>query len=180
MRNRSVAELQASLSARPPRAFLFMGHADVQICGAGDKTLLVVDERGKAKPVVPHVFARMLGRHSPAQGGPLELVFLNGCKSIGLGGKLREHGVPHVVCWETICENSAAMAFSEAFFGALRPSSSCADAFEHAKDAVELLTCRSPSGTGAVVRKFDLCAPPLAVAPRAGCYPIPAGVPRLL
>ena len=50
----------------------------------------------------------MLGAHAPVNGGTLELVFLNGCLSEDLGTAVHQAGVPHVVCWRTLAENSAA------------------------------------------------------------------------
>ena len=91
------------------------------------------------------VLAEMLGAHAPCNGGRLELVFLNGCCSELLGRAVRAlnrplaprptpsrapdaptstctpvqvhaAGVPVVVCWSTLAENSAARIFAMTFF----------------------------------------------------------------
>ena len=64
----------------------------------------------------PNEIAEMLGAHSPRSGGRLELVFLNGCCSEELGRAVHAAGVPVVVCWSTLAENSAARIFAMTFF----------------------------------------------------------------
>ena len=178
VRNKCANELQDELRASPPRAFLFIGHADADFAG-GVRTLYFVDGARRAMPVDPRVLARMLGRYSPSRGGPLELVFINGCNSSSLGEAVLAEGMPNVVCWETVCDNGAAKCFSKAFFRALQDSS-CADAFEQAKDAVEMPTVRARNADGQLVlmKKFEIGVPPPGPPPTS--YPCVVGVPRLL
>ena len=94
-RNLDPEELREELLARPPRAFLFLGHANAAL--NGKPTLAFTNRDGDLVTVKPDVLARMLGAFSPAQGGPLELVFLNGCESVALGEAVHKAGVPFVV-----------------------------------------------------------------------------------
>jgi hypothetical protein len=48
--------------------------------------------------------------------GTIEGVVLNACDTEGLGKKLRDAGVPHVVCWRSEVYDATASAFSREFF----------------------------------------------------------------
>ena len=129
VRNLDPNELRQELRTRPPRAFMFIGHANVQL--EGQRTLAFTDRRRELVAVRPETLASMLGQFSPARGGPLELVFLNGCESEALGQAVRRAGIPYVVCWRTLVENGAARPFSEAFFSAYaQHGCDAAEAFE--------------------------------------------------
>ena len=43
--------------------------------------------------------------------GTIECVVLNACETEGFGEKLREIGVPHVVCWRSIVQDATATQF---------------------------------------------------------------------
>lgn len=129
VRNLDPNELRQELRTRPPRAFMFIGHANIEL--EGQRTLAFTDRRRELVAVRPETLASMLGQFSPARGGPLELVFLNGCESEALGQAVRRAGIPHVVCWRTLVENGAARPFSEAFFSAYaQQGCDAAEAFE--------------------------------------------------
>ena len=72
VRNLDPNELRQELRTRPPRAFMFIGHANVQL--EGQRTLAFTDRRRELVAVRPETLASMLGQFSPARGGPLELV----------------------------------------------------------------------------------------------------------
>ena len=82
---------------------MFIGHANIEL--EGQRTLAFTDRRRELVAVRPATLANMLGQFSPARGGPLELVFLNGCESEALGKAVRRAGIPNVVCWRTLVEN---------------------------------------------------------------------------
>ena len=129
VRNLDPNELRQELCTRPPRAFMFIGHANIEL--EGQRTLAFTDRRRELVAVRPATLASMLGQFSPARGGPLELVFLNGCESEALGKAVRKAGIPNVVCWRTLVENGAARPFSEAFFTAYaQQGCDAAEAFE--------------------------------------------------
>jgi hypothetical protein len=91
------------------------GHADAGL--GAQKTLgFTSEDTGEIATVRPDELAEMLGAHSPRSGGRLELVFLNGCCSEELGRAVHAAGVPVVVCWSTLAENSAARIFAMIFF----------------------------------------------------------------
>ena len=48
--------------------------------------------------------------------GTFEGVVLNACNTEGLGKKLREAGVPHVVCWRSAVYDSTASKFTSEFY----------------------------------------------------------------
>lgn len=138
VRNLDPKELQKELLSRPPRCFMFVGHANAEVDGA--KTLAFCTGKDRELcAVTPETLAKLLGEFSPARGGPLRLVFLNGCQSEALGRAVLDAGVPHVVCWSTIVETKAAAAFSEGFFRAMEEGCDVAGAFEQAKLAVTLI-----------------------------------------
>ena len=179
-RNLDPQELRQELLARPPRAFLFLGHANL----AFDErpTLAFTNPAREMVAVKPEVLARMLGAFSVARGGPLELVVLNGCESEELGKAVRAAGVPYVVCWRTLVETRAAAVFSTAFFdAAVKNKFDYAAAFEQARLAVEAVPMqRQLSGAQcAVMPKYEL-RDPLAHPTLSRGQSWAAGVPVLL
>ena len=142
--------LREELSAKSTRRFLFCGHADAGL--GAQKTLGFTSEHtGQLSTVQPETLAEMLGAHSPQNGGRLELVFLNGCCSEELGRAVHAAGVPVVVCWSTMAENSAARIFASTFFRTYMRGKSYRHAFDEAKRAVRTTTRRGRrlEGTGA-------------------------------
>ena len=179
-RNLDPEELRLELLARPPRAFLFLGHANVAFDGR--PTLAFTNPEQEMVAVKPEVLARMLGAFSVARGGPLEVVFLNGCESEDLGKAVHAAGVPHVVCWRTLVETRAAAVFSTAFFdAAVKHNCDYAAAFEQAKLAVEAVPMQGKldSTQSAFVPKYEL-RDPLAVPALSRGESWAAGVPVLL
>ena len=176
-RNLDPEELREEMLSRRPRAFLFIGHADANL--NGQHTLAFTDRRRQLVVVDPDVLARILGGHAPKQGGPLELVVLNGCKSLELARAIHAAGVPHVVAWRTRVDNEAARIFSVAFFQALfTHGCSHSAAFEQAKQRIETVT-----GPGNVNRmsgevpRFELRDPDDS---NSGTRPRAVGIPVLL
>ena len=115
----------------------------------------------------------MLGRHGAEPLGDagvcLELVFLNGCCSDGLGRAAIAAGVSTVVCWRTQAWDPAARLFATAFFQALRRDVSYRRAYEEAVSALRLVTHDDPTHhLGAAVRAFQLCAPAESVGAHSG------------
>jgi CHAT domain-containing protein len=136
VRNLDAQSLQQELLARPPRFFLFLGHTNVSLDG-NTPTLAFTDRRRNLVAVKPASLSALLGSFSPAHGGPLSLVFLNGCESESLGRAVFAAGVPTVICWKTCVENGAAAVFSQAFFSAhMTHGCTTAAAFEQARQSV--------------------------------------------
>lgn len=183
-RNLTPESLQQELLSRPPRAFLFIGHANLEL--AGEKTLGFSDGKRKRQLVTvrPDVLASMLGAFSPVNGGPLELVVLNGCDCEDLGRAVHRSGVPHVVCWKTNVESQAAAIFSPAFFeAAIKHECDYGTAFKQAKVAVETKTKEVViDGHTRSIPRFELKCPKLhPVAPGAAhLVTWAAGEPMLL
>jgi len=114
----TAAVLQAQLLSTPTRRFLFIGHTDARM--ANQRTLGFTHSDGTLSTVAGDGVAQLLGRFSPANGGVLELVFLNGCRSDKLARAIHNAGIPFVVAWKTRCHDAAARVFSRCFFETLR------------------------------------------------------------
>ena len=52
-------------------------------------------------------------------GGTIECVMLNACETEGMGKKLREIGVGHVICWRSEVEDTTATNFALDFYTCL-------------------------------------------------------------
>ena len=133
-----------------PRAFLFSGHANVNVQGH-NKTLGFTGPDGKLERLAnPDEVAQLLGRYARANGSSsgIELVVLNGCESEKLGRACRDHKVPYVVCWRTMVSDEAAYLFARGFFRALGSSGRLHDDYRRAFDA----------GKSAVTQKTRLVA----------------------
>jgi len=178
-RGGTAEALRKELLLGSVRRLLFIGHADASQPG-GPRTLGFVSEDGSMSVAPNEVLARMFGASAPANGGRLELVFINGCCSEPLGKLLRQHGVPVVVCWRTRSEDAAARIFSIAFFDALEKTGDHRRAFKEAESSVctatkpGKLTCGIASG----VTKYELRDPD--APPASSTTTAPAGIPVLL
>jgi hypothetical protein len=179
-RGGTAADLQRCLIERATRRFLFIGHADT--AGVSDqRTLCFTSEGGGVKTCCNHDLAAMFGAASPAAGGGLELVFLNGCRSAELGRAVHAAGVPFVVCWRSRTADDAARRFSVSFFNAYRYHNDYRRAFQQAKLEVATL----PKKSACRLPKYALTDPDAPAADVAHLPPsrrpsIPAGVPVLL
>jgi hypothetical protein len=194
----SPNQLGDLLRLNPARRFIFCGHADAPI-HKGYPTLCFHSDSGGPAVVEPTTLCNAM--EGIAKSGFLELIFLNGCKSLQLGEALsRIPGLKCIVCWETIVADEAASIFSVAFFKAVQESISQGDkpdysaAFDLA--ASEVLCQTRPgtltSGLNTAVPKWELREPvikdgkdvskPNAIHEGQSYIPRPwaAGVPRLL
>jgi hypothetical protein len=111
-------------------------------------TLGFTKHGGGIEDVDHDALVQILGRCVPNNGGQLELVFLNGSHSYGLGERISNAGVPHVVCWESTVPSFAAAIFSQNFYQTLDTASdpSYKDAFQAAVAAVQKSFLRTPYG----------------------------------
>ena len=181
VRNSFVSEagtaetLQRTLLNTPPKWFLFSGHADAIVDDM--LTLGFTTGEGHLAPVPPAIIASMFG-----QCPQLELVFINGCRSMELGVAIHEAGVPAVVCWSTVVEDTAARVFSVNFFLALTSGGEAGEsrearfrrAFDSAKRAVQME--RAINGD----LKFELRSPHADLTELPEGWTVAAGVPQLL
>jgi len=89
--------------------------------------------------------SKILKTEAAANGGTIECVVLNACKTEEMGKKLRSAGVSHVVCWRSAVEDMTAKKFALDFYASLNLQEQGQDyglAFEHA-------VARMDSGGGA-------------------------------
>jgi len=54
--------------------------------------------------------------HGHYKGGTIECVVLNACETEEVGKKLRDHGVPNVVCWQSRVRDETAHNFPNTFY----------------------------------------------------------------
>jgi hypothetical protein len=182
VRGGTADDLRTQLAAWPTRAFYFLGHADVNL-NSGMPTLGFTASDGALAPADNALIAEILGACSKTNGGHLELVVLNGCKSESLGRAIFAGGVPTVICWSTLLENQAGPVFSLALSKALADGRSASDAFEEAKRAVRLVRRDGTlaSGHRGEVPKYELLDPQASHVKRDfSPTPSPAGIPVLL
>ena len=77
------------------------------------------DESGQTgKEFDLDTLARVIGSKA-AQRGPIECIVLNSCKTLNFGEKLRQQGVPYILCWKTDVDDEIAREFTQEFYSAL-------------------------------------------------------------
>ena len=81
-----------------------------------------------------------------AKGGTIECVVLNACETEEMGKKLRNAGVPHVVCWRSEVQDTTAKRFVLDFYASLDQQ---AHGYDYAR-AFQQAVARMASGGGAV------------------------------
>jgi serine/threonine protein kinase len=92
------------------------------------------------------LFKPVVFKAEDAESSGIECVVLNACETEDLGKKLREHGVPHVICWRSEVRDVTAMKFSATFYKALDYQT---DGQRDYKDAFEQARVRLPGrGSG--------------------------------
>ncbi len=181
----TLVQLNETLHSKPSRRLHFCGHADVEWGSGGAKrfTLGFTTSASRIAPVEPRLIAQYLGRHAVSRGGALELVFINGCRSLDLGRAVRDAGVPYVVCWASACDSLAATYFAATFYRAFAQTSEYELAFA---DACNFSTSVTVSATDerhrswAQIPKYELRPPNTPSAADFEPKPIAAGVPALL
>ena len=166
-RGGSAADLRSELMRQPFCHFLFSGHGDAELgpAGSSTKTLGFTSASGGLETVTPETLADVLGGHSPRRGGALTTVVLNGCETEKVGHRVREAGVPYVLCWRTKAENTAARLFACSFFSSLAAGRGHLQAYEDAKAAVRCVTRpgRLASGVQSSVPAYELRDPLVAI-----------------
>ena len=211
-RGGSATDLRNELLRHSYSHFLFAGHGDAELGPSGashaphasssTKTLGFTSPSGGLETVTPETLADVLGAHGSFRGrGSLCTVVLNGCETESIGLRVRDAGVPYVLCWRTKAENTAARTLATSFFASLGAGRGHEQAFDDAKAAVRCMTRpgRLASGVPSSVPAYELRDPfgraptedPAAgaatardgeTAVRRGFSPTPmaAGVPLLL
>ena len=113
-RNISVADLYRLLHGRT--IWCFPGHGDAML--QSETTLAFVSAAGTIEVVSIDTLVDTVRPHVLA--GSLKLVVLTGCCTARLAAALRERAfVPHVVCWETVLNDTAGRIFGKAFAQAI-------------------------------------------------------------
>ena len=181
----TAASLEAELKSRPTLRIHFAAHM-------GGK-LGFTQPGGELEPLQPDALASLLVPYSPSRGGKLQLVFLNGCNSEALGRRLHVAGIPCVVCWRTVVDDTAAKIFACAFFKACATAAKAAVpppaghagvvAFDKACEALRTVKKKRklPSGEFESVLQFEIKEPPSLPHPAGPVkFPWASGLPVLL
>ena len=162
-------------------------HPDCNPAVSSDKNCMQCAGANLHDPIAERSDAQVpsAASHTPAQGGRLELVVLNGCDSYYLGNEILTQGVSHVVCWRTRVKDTAAREFAVAFFKQLREGGSAQRAYGMAKDAVLHMTAPGTLATGVAsrVQRYVLRNPRLQVSSAQFTFwpkPVACGIPVLL
>lgn len=143
-KNVSPEGVNALLTVLMPRMLLFSGHGDLPLPGGGT-TLAFVGACGQIIGEDPAAIAKMFGARGACHGGPLQVVFLNGCHTAKLAKAVHDAGVPVAVGWRTKVHDFGARYFAKVFFGVCATGQSYSTAFVVAKLAcTRLFACRDP------------------------------------
>ena len=107
----------------------------------------------------------------------LKFVSLNACQSLSLATKLRDKGIAHVLCWETICDGMAARYLATVFFKMwFQNDYTERHSFNEATSFVQSME----SSKNSVVAKYQFGAPRgPSQQPETG-PPYTVGIPQLL
>ena len=121
-------EFQEALNEHNPAAVLMVGHSNLPYRNA--QTFAFTDNAGEIHAITDDLLAELLGQ------ADLDLAFLNGCSSYALARKAIAKNVRFVICWKTRVADTAASAFSIAFFKNFKVTRDVEDAFKKAKLAL--------------------------------------------
>ena len=179
----TLKDLEQALR-KPTRRFLFAGHADASAKdGSYTKTLGFTQpggalQGGALDELSPATdIAKVVCKRSTSDGGMLELVFINGCCSEGLGRQLWQqgHGVGTVVCWKTASSDAAAHIFCVRFFVSVAGGADYKTVFAHA--VMQVVEVKNKHGK----IRFQLDVPPDEVLKgKVVVKPEYSGIPLLL
>ena len=133
----------------------------LHLAGHGDEEAGFIwnEDDAASDPEVVHmdVFAVAIG-HVAGDQGPLEGAFLNACSTYAMGLKLREYGVPDVVCWTTPVQDPIAREFCARFyFSLVRQAGGARDYSQAFFDAASPMLEPAPAGgAGGQVLQADV------------------------
>ena len=122
----------------------------------------LVKKDGSLDLVEPQRIAQLFAPYAVKNGGRLELIFINGCRSASYGYSLYKEGFV-VVCWSTLVHDTAAKLFATALYQARANGNSYQQAFNIAEDKIKV--------------DFDLRVP--KTPPPAPTTKPAAGIPKI-
>ena len=183
----SLKTLRKELSKQPTRRFHFAGHSNLltpkDVPGGVKHTLGFTTADGSLEFENAEKVVEVLTKH----GKDLKFVFINGCESLDFGRALIKAGIPRVLCWKTIVEDSGASEFAVKFYEELWDGKEdYRAAYDAAKEHVEELkrngTIEQTNGVPVegYVQKYEFRA--RGSPSRINCKPKPiaVGCPVLL
>jgi len=108
-------DVEPVLRQLTPRIIQFSGHGDAVARGAYAGALAFEMPNGMIQLPDPQSFVELLGKEICPR---LELVFLNGCKTLHPLGEQIVEALPHltVIGWDSVTADNAASAFAQGFY----------------------------------------------------------------
>ena len=100
-------------------------------------TLGLVKKNGKLEKVDPQDLVKLFSPYAVVNGGSLDFIFINSCKSFGYGISLHQAGFV-VVCWETLVRDDAAAEFAATFYEERAKGHSIKAAFNFAEKKIKV------------------------------------------
>jgi len=120
-------------------AHMTVGCTCLHFSGHGHKSHLTFEDgRGGMHWLAVNILRDVISRNAQGGSAPFKFVFVSACHSLLAGETFVRAGVPHVVCCqqESQLMNSAALAFTRAFYLALAIGRTVRDSFEIGRQAV--------------------------------------------
>ena len=166
-RGGDATTLRELLERHRPRILHFIGHADAKHPLNKELTLGFTAPDGALITILPETVLELLTSLSAISF--LELVVLNGCRSVAIADKVAAAGIP-AIGWDTVVDDKPAAAFGPPLYGHLLQHAdkplyeSLPAAFEQAVLAVKALTGTNAKANGDRLDGYALADP--AVQPR--------------
>ena len=167
-RGGDATTLRELLERHRPRILHFIGHADAKHPLNKELTLGLTAPNGALITILPETVLELLTSLSAISF--LELVVLNGCRSVAIADKVAVKGIP-AIGWDTIVYDEAAAAFGPPLYGHLLQHAdkplyeSLPAAFQQAVLAVKALTGTNAKANGDRSDGYALADP--AAQPRS-------------
>ena len=115
-RGGDATTLRELLERHRPRILHFVGHADAKHPLNNELTLGFTADDGALITILPQTVLELLTSLSATSF--LELVVLNGCRSVAIAEKVATAGIP-AIGWDTVVDDKPAAAFGPALYGHL-------------------------------------------------------------
>lgn len=157
-------DLQDALMRHDPQIVHFAGHGDAP------GVLYLGDEYGRPRPVRKEALGKLFG----ILGEWIKVVVLNGCDTLPTVEALGEI-VDYAIGMNRPLTDAAAIAFAEAFYGALAMGRTVKESFDLGVNQLEIVGIDKSATPVLRIRTGVDPAVPLAVRPPEGASPSPGG-----
>ena len=157
-----ATKLQGLLERHRPRILHFIGHADAKHPLNKELTWAFTAPDGAIITILPETVLELLTSLSATSF--LELLVLNGCRSVAIADKVAAAGIP-AIGWDTVVDDKPAAAFGPPLYGHLlqhmdKPLyESLPAAFQQAVLAVKMLAGTSANADGDLSEGYAVADP---------------------